>query len=70
MIRFLLIIALLYVALIYFPRRVMRGFSGPSQSPKPRKSGGETTVTRIEEPKKKVLDPSDAEYADFEEVDN
>ena len=72
MIRFLLIIALLYIVLVYLPRSISRSLSGrptkerPSDRPKPKEG---TTVTRIENPKPKVLDTTDASEARFEEVE-
>ena len=72
MIRVLLIIALLYIVLVYLPRSIRRSMSGtptkerPSARPNPKEG---TTVTRIEEPKPRVLDTSDASEAHFEEVE-
>ena len=72
MIRVILIIALLYIVLVYLPRSISRSMSGtptkerPSARPKPKE---ETTITRIEEPKPKVLDTTDASEARFEEVE-
>ena len=38
------------------------------ETPRPSQPEGTTTVTRIEEPKKKVIDASTAENAHFEET--
>ena len=71
MIRVLLIIALIYVVLVYLPRSIRRSMTGTpmkehhSARPKPKEG---TTVTRVEEPKPRVLDTSDASDAHFEEV--
>ena len=74
MTRILLIIALLYVLLIHLPRTISRSTSRPKdnapQSPRRQSHAKEgTTVTRVEEPKPRVLDPADASEAHFEEVD-
>lgn len=67
MVRLLLIIALLYVALVWLPRHLSRSSAGAVS--KPKKDSGQPTVTRTAEPKKKVLDPSDITDAQFEEVE-
>ena len=67
MVRLLLIIALLYVALVWLPRHLSR--SSNNAVSKPKKDSGQPTVTRTAEPKKKVLDPSDITDAQFEEVE-
>lgn len=67
MVRLLLIIALLYVALVWLPRHLSR--SSNNAVSKPRKDSGQPTVTRTSEPKKKVLDPADITDAHFEEVE-
>lgn len=74
MIRILLIIALLYVLLIHLPRTISRSMSRPHddspQSSRRQSHAKEgTTVTRVEEPKPRVLDPADASEAHFEEVE-
>jgi len=67
MTRILLLIALLYVALVWLPRHLSRSATAPTR--KPKKSSGQTTVTRTAEPKKKVLDPADITDAQFEEIE-
>lgn len=72
MIRVLLIIALLYIVFFYLPRQISRGMSrSQDNAPQPRqtKTKEETTVSRVEEPKPRVLDTSDASEAHFEEVE-
>lgn len=72
MTRILLIIALLYVVFIYLPRKISRSMSRPQDNtPQPSQTRTKegTTVSRVEEPKPRVLDSTDASEAHFEEVE-
>jgi hypothetical protein len=72
MTRILLLIALLYVVFIYLPRRINRSMSGTPTRQRPtthQEPKDKTSVTRVEEPRPRVLDTSDVSEAHYEEVE-
>lgn len=72
MFKYLLIFVLLWLLIRSFrsPRRNQSNQASSNRSAqRPSKPEGTTTLTRVGEPKKKVVDSSDAETAHFEEVE-
>lgn len=64
------LILILIIILLLRPRirRSMSNDKNRNTASRPKPKEG-TTITRIEEPKKKVLDADDAEIAHYEEVE-
>lgn len=77
MFKLLIVLFIVYLLLVVLPRKAARNSRdaydrrpdrSTSNSRTTRKPEGHTTVTRVEEPKRKVLDAGDAEAAEFEEI--
>lgn len=74
MFKFLFTLLMTWI-LISLIRKSLFGSSKPKesdraqQSHRQRKPEGTTTVTRVNEPPKKIVDSNEAEYAEYEEIE-